>query len=281
MKKVLTEKIICLGLVFSLIAFHSGAQRTKSVFKEDEKIKLAILMYHGFSSGKRESTYVIDEKSLEDDIIYLKENGFSFISCTDLTDFIDYNKPLPEKCVMLTFDDGYYNNYLYAFPIIKKHGVKVTILPIASCSEEDSISSDSNPAYSHMTWEQIREVSNSGLIEIQNHSYDMHSLNNGRRGSAKAFAETGEDYRYIFFKDLLNAHTAIKNATGKSPYAYAYPFGSVSYETRAILKCFGYRMSFGCEEGINYITRDKDSLYMLKRFNRSNEKNAQMLLDGY
>jgi len=264
-----------------LIFLHSYTPESIVTSGFEDKVKLAVIMYHGFTDTENESTYVINAKRLEEDIIYLKDNGFSFVTPKDLTDFCDYGTPLPERCVMLTFDDGYLNNFLYAYPIIKKHNVKVTISPIAYYTDYHTKNHDPNPAYAHMTWNQLREMSDSGLIDIQNHSYNMHSLGNGRKGSARAVSETPADYREAFLHDLFQAHSAIRSHIGKEPIAYAYPFGSISFETRALLKCSGYRVSFSCEEGFNYITRQKDSLFMLKRYNRSNEKNVASILADY
>ena len=281
MKRFIFQKLALFLLVGTLIYLQGYHPKTVTTSGTEQKTKLAVIMYHGFTDTHNESTYVINAKKLEDDIIYLKNNGFSFVTPGDLTNFCDYGTPLPEKCVMLTFDDGYLNNYLYAYPIIKKHNTRVTISPIAYYTDYHTNHHDPNPAYAHMTWSQLKEMSDSGLCDIQNHSYNMHSLQNGRKGSARAVSETPKDYREAFLHDLFKAHSSVTQAIGKEPIAYAYPFGSISYETRALLKCCGYRVSFSCEEGYNYITRHKDSLYMLKRFNRSNEKNVATILADY
>ena len=129
MKKTLYNICVIGFIVFCLIC-RSGINEVQ---KTDSKVqsKLVILMYHGFTDGGKESDYVIDVKKLEEDILYLKENGFHFIDTSDLTKFKEKKHNLPAKCVMITFDDGYLNNYTYAFPIIKKHNVKVVISPIA------------------------------------------------------------------------------------------------------------------------------------------------------
>ncbi len=281
MKRMLFQKTAVFLVICFLIFMHGYRPKTIETSGKETQIKLAVIMYHGFTDGSNESTYVINAKRLEEDILYMKQHNFSFITPHDLVSFCDYGTPLPERCVMLTFDDGYLNNFLYAYPIIQKHGVKATISPIAYYSDYHTLNHDANPAYAHMTWPQIKEMSSSGLVDIQNHSYNMHSLQKGRKGSAKAVSETAKDYREVFLRDLFQAHKAIYDATGKEPIAYAYPFGSISFETRALLKCCGYRVSFTCEEGYNKITRNKDSLYMLKRFNRSNERNVASILEDY
>lgn len=281
MRRMVLQKTVTALVMVLLIALQMYSPSDAPVSATEQKTKLAILMYHGFTSGGKESTYVLDVGQLEQDIIYLRQNGFEFVNSADLTAYCDYGSPLPEKCVMLTFDDGYLNNYAFAYPILQKYNAKAIISPIAYYSDYHTQNPDSNTAYAHMTWQQLKEMSDSGLVEVQNHSYNMHSLQNGRRGSAKADYESDGQYRLTFFHDLAKAHNAIKDATGKEPTAYAYPFGSVSKASASVLRCYGYRLSFSCSEGYNYITRDKDCLYMLRRFNRTPEKSAALLMSSY
>ena len=83
---------------------------------------------------------------------------------------------------MLTFDDGYYNNYYYALPLLEKYNCKAVISPIASVSEKFTETKDISVTYGHITFDDIKEMSDSGYVEIQNHSYDMHSLKSRKRG---------------------------------------------------------------------------------------------------
>lgn len=269
-------------LFFCFVIFvYSAGDMWDKVDTKNENTKLTILMYHGFTDGGKESDYVLDIKSFEEDIIYLKKQGFSFVDTKDITDYVYKGKKLPQKPVVISFDDGYLNNYIYAFPVIKKHGIKVVISPIAYYVEYYSINQDRNPNYSHLTDKEIKEMHASGLIDFQNHSYNMHSLKK-RKGSLKLDEENSEDYIREFYYDLKAAENVIEDITGENPICYAYPFGSISRESIAILKCCGYKLSFGCEEGFNYLTpADTDSLLNLKRFNRTPKRKAEQILADY
>jgi len=216
----------------------------------------------------------------EEDIIYLKKNGFEFVNTNDLLQYVKNGITLPQKCVMITFDDGYLNNYTYAYPIIKKHEVKTMISPIAYYVEYYTIHNEPNPIYAQLGEKEIKEMQKSGLIEFQNHSYNMHSLDK-RKGSSKLSDEKNEEYIREFYYDLKSAENVIKEITGKRPLAYVYPFGSISKESKSILKCCGYELSMSCEEGFNYISRDGNDLYFLKRFNRTPKKSAEQILSHY
>lgn len=281
MKRLILQKLTTLAFLFVLIAFSVTFPKSIPTNAPAQKVKLAILMYHGFTKDGKESTYVINMSEFEKDILYLKENGFTFVGTEDILNFYNYGIPLGEKSVMITFDDGYLNNYTFAYPILKKYNAKAVISPIASLSDYQSINPDSHTEYAHITWSQAEEMTKSGLIEFQNHSYNLHTFTEKRKGSAKTDKESPEEYRKMFYDDLKKAHNAIKQATEIPPCVYVYPFGQKSNEMTAVLKCFGYRMSFGCESGYNILTGDKDELWNMKRFNRSHITDVSQLLKDY
>ena len=279
-KRLLFQKAVSAVMIICLIYIQIKSTYSVPASREVFSLKLPVIMYHGFTEGKNVSTYVLKSDDLEKDIVYLRDMGYEFVDTKDLIDFYEAGTPLPEKPVMLTFDDGYLNNYVFAYPILQKYQAKAVISPIASRVDYQSENPDSNTAYAQLNWDQIREMSESGLCDIQNHSYNMHTIDKERKGSARVNGETEYNYRRIFYDDLKKAHNVIKATTGKSPSAYAYPFGSISAETRSLLICSGYKISFTCNEGINTLTNDKNCLFMLKRYNRTPEKSVEEFLES-
>lgn len=277
--KKLYNSIIYAVILFTItICFHGS----KGVYTNtsENSIKLPIIMYHGFTNGGSSSEYVIDAKDFESDIVFLKENGFEFIDTNDLIDFVYHDVPLSKKPIMITFDDGYLNNFTYVFPIIKKYNIKVVISPIAYYVEYYSNHNEANPLYAQLTDKEITEMQTSGLVDFQNHSYNMHSLAD-RKGSAIKQNESAELYIREFCYDLKKAEDVLEGITGVKPHAYVYPFGIYSKESLSVLKQNGYKMTLGCEEGFNNIFQNKDCLFMLKRFNRSPGRNAAQILSEY
>lgn len=264
---------------YEITEFLSVRKITEAKVKN--KIKLPVIMYHGFTSAGNATQYVLSVSDFEQDMRYLSDNGFTAISSEELLQYFKFGMSLPEKPVMITFDDGYLNNLVFAYPIIKKYNVKVMISPIVSMVDFYSNTEDRNPLYAHLTWKDITDITGDGLVEIQNHSYDMHKNNSERFGTFKKKNESVHEYIKVFYDDMSKADKEITEHTGKKPVAYVYPFGNISKESTAVLKCCGYNMSFGCSEGYNYLDENTRSLFNLKRFNRTPKKSVRSILNNY
>lgn len=241
-----------------------------------ECYNVPIIMYHSvLDNPSRRSKYVITPQELKRDLDYLIQKGYTTINTADLVSFCEKGTPLPEKSIIITFDDGYYNNYSYVFPVLKETKQKAVLSVVGTYADAFSREGEIlNNNYSHATWKQIKEMSDTGFVEIQNHSYDMHNIA-VRKGNLRNRGEDEVIYREGLIKDTQRNSELIKNATGNSPLAYTYPFGAVSAESKKIIEDLGFKATYGCEEGINVITRNKECLFDLKRFNRDGTKNTE------
>lgn len=238
---------------------------------EDDTIRLPILMYHGLiKSPKHQNRFMIHPDIFESDLKYIKEKGYTTIFVEDLINYVYNDQPLPEKPIMITFDDGYYNNYLYGFPLLKKYGCKIVLSPIGKATDDYSKIKDEHADYSHVTWTHINEMVQSGLVEIQNHTYNLHSNKKSRIGCTKSRSECLEQYKKVLTQDLTKMQERALKETGKEPTAFVYPFGAISKQAPEIVKSLGFKATFCCEGRINNITKDPDCLYHLCRFIRPN-----------
>lgn len=242
----------------------------------DNTYTLPIIMYH--SIGSNTGKYVISEAMLENDLKIIREEGFTTITSADLIAFKESGTPLPEKSIILTFDDGYFNNYTFAYPLLKKYNMKGVLSVVGKFTEDYSAdTSPLNNNYSHITYEQIKEVSNSGLIEIANHSYNMHSMKE-RRGILRKKNESPEKYKENLTQDIGKCNNMLIEKCGVSPVAFTYPFGCVNKESSSIINEMGFKVTYGCEEGLNKINREHN-LKELKRYNRSNDFDIRRILN--
>ncbi|MCH5210324.1 MAG: polysaccharide deacetylase family protein [Oscillospiraceae bacterium] len=235
----------------------------------DDTVHLPIIMYHSVNTDETKSgMYVITPETLRNDIAYLYENGYTFISAQELIDYTENNGELPEKPAMLTFDDGFYNIYGNVKPILEEYGAKAVVSIVGSYTDEFSQSNIANLNYGYLRWSDVYDMFLSKHIEIGNHSYDFHSTDNGRMGAGRNEGEDIDTYKQIFYDDTKKLQDRCMEKTGFSPVIYTYPFGEYDKESTEVLKNMGFKMSFSCTEGINHITQTPGSLFLLKRYNR-------------
>lgn len=173
---------------------HTSKTAAASAENTQDSVRLPIIMYHGIlKDSKYRGKYIVSPQTFESDICFLQKNGYETVGVSDVVDYVECLKPLPTKPVMLTFDDGYYNNYLYAYPLAKKYNVKIVIAPIGYYTDVYAEKDADHPNYSYLTWGEMAEMMSSGLVELENHSYNLHSYNKkgGRLGAKKLPGKAG------------------------------------------------------------------------------------------
>jgi peptidoglycan/xylan/chitin deacetylase (PgdA/CDA1 family) len=118
-----------------------------------------------------------------------------------------------------------------------------------------------------------------GLVEVQNHSYNMHNIKKGWYGCIRRNGEPLGNYEETLKKDLLKAQNRIYMMTGFLPQVFSYPYGSYCDETDMVLKKLGFQATLSCRYGLNIISRSKpDGLFRLKRLCRSHSLSLDKLL---
>lgn len=235
----------------------------------DEYIKVPIIMYHSILKDPvRSNKYTITPAVLEEDLKYIKANGYETITISDLISYVYDDKPLPPKPIILTFDDGHYNNYGYLYPLLEKYDMKAVISIVGSYTDKFSETDEANLNYSYLRWKDINELISSGRVEFQNHTYNLHDNTHGRIGAKKKKGESDDEYKKILEEDINKLQNEFKENTGYVPTCFTYPFGGISNSSLDIIKELGFKASLSCEEGINKITKNPNSLYLLKRYNR-------------
>ena len=254
----------------------SGIQQILPVQQNQEGIAMPVIMYHHIlESSKLLGAYVITPQELEKDFQWIQQEGYTPVVVQDLLDYVYSDVPLPEKPIMITFDDGYESNYVYAYPLLQKYGYKAVISIYGRCTDEFSQTEDKHINYSHITWDEIREMADSGLVEFQNHTYNMHYNATGKRkGIQKMYNEDIAAYQALLREDLGKLQQEFQEHLGYTPTAFTYPFGFLEPDAEPVLEELGFLASFCCEERIHYITKDPQCLYKIRRFNRPHDLNT-------
>lgn len=199
--------------------------------------KIPILLYHNFVTKVPESdpdnfNYINTPQSFEENIKTILENGYTIISMSELNKALDGKMNLPDKPILITFDDGYYSNYEYIYPILKKYDAKASIFIVT-----DKIGKEID-GIKYLSWDDCLEMQNSGLVEIFSHSkkhvfYDKLPVREIR-------------------DDVLESYKIIEENLGKKDLkVFAYPYGAYTNETAITLKNIGIDFQI-YDIGMNY-----------------------------
>lgn len=239
------------------------------IANSEDYIEVPIIMYHSIlKDPSRSNKYTVTPTVLEEDLKYIKDKGYTTVTITDLISYVYDNKPLPKNPIVLTFDDGHYNNYGYLFPLLEKYDMKAVISIVGSYTDKFTETDEANLNYSYLRWKDIKELMDTGRIEFQNHTYSLHSNTGKRIGTKKIKGETDEHYKSILKDDILKLQQEFEENTHYTPQCFTYPFGEISNASLDIIKELGFKASLSCEQGINKLTKNPNSLYLLKRYNR-------------
>lgn len=265
---VLALILVSVSFIFTLLS--EPVVKKTSV---EQGISLPIIMYHHVTENPdKAGKYVVTTKELENDFKYIKEKGYRTVTVNDMIKYINGEIQLPEKIIMITFDDGFKSVYKLALPILEKYNIKAVVAPIGIVTEEYTKNQNTDINYSYMTWEELRKISESTYVEVQNHTYNMHNLskdNKSRSGMKKMINESAVEYKEALKYDLTKMQQLLLEKSKISSDAIMYPYGLYSKDTLDIIKELGFRCNFLCEEKINFIRAgEPDSLYNLGRFNR-------------
>lgn len=238
---------------------------------------LPIIMYHEVKTYKTGKD-VIMPWEFESDLKFLKENGYTTITMSDLIGYVYHDASLPEKPIILSFDDGYLNNYVYVLPLLKKYDMKIVFSIIGKSTDDFSDINDDNLDYSHVTWDQLNEMIGSGYVEVQNHTYNLHKYCRGRIGCGQAANESPAEYEKLLIEDIGGFQEQISEITGQTPTTFTYPYGKCSDSMNVVLKKLGFKASLSCDYGVNIISKNPDDLFCLKRICRSHNRPVGKLI---
>lgn len=237
--------------------------------RESGTLAVPILMYHSVCENPRvRSEYRVSPAMLESDLAYLQRCGYTAIHVADLVAYVYEGKPLPEKPIILTLDDGYLNALTEVLPLLEKYDMRATVSVVGSFSQAATEANDPNPMYAYLTWQDMQTLEKSGRVELGNHTYAMHAIGQ-RRGCMKVQGESEESYQQSLKTDLAKLQDAMMQKVGIAPLVFTYPYGFISEESVPVLKELGFLAAFSCHERINYINGTTEQLYRLGRFNRT------------
>jgi peptidoglycan/xylan/chitin deacetylase (PgdA/CDA1 family) len=252
-------------------AGQGGAGRTAGPPDRKEYSRnVPILMYHHIDDEATNNS-VITPQRFEEHLASLKEAGFAAVTLQQLLAYVENGEELPENPVVITFDDGYRSNYEEAYPLLKKYGMPAAINVIGVSVGADTYKDTGVPITPHFSFEEAREMMQSGLIDIQSHSFDMHHTEqldrDFRQGVYRKAGESEQEYISAFCSDFERSKKEIEENTGGKVIAYAYPYGLHTTLSEVLLSEMGVRITMTIEEGMNTVVKGlPQSLRAMKRY---------------
>lgn len=217
--------------------------------------------------------YAVKTENFEQQVRWLQKNGFHFVSVTQLLKAHEGKAVLPEKPVLLTVDDGYESFYSNVYPFVKQNKIPVVLAVVGSWVETTAnqpvhFGDEEIARNKILTWQQIKEMSDSGYVEIASHSYDLHKgiLGNPQGNSepaattrlyndkTKTYEGDGAYNKRIY--DDLKKNTDLMKAHGvPAPRVMVWPYGRYNMETIRIAKSLGMPITVSLDDGPVYLKK--------------------------
>jgi len=255
---------ICLFVFLGMIPVSASASDLNSY---------KVLCYHNVMDDPMDDPekYTISTEALAQQFSWLQERGYAVISVDDLIVSKTTGKPLPEKAVMLTFDDGYRSFYTHVFPLLKAFNFSAVFGLVGSWLELKPGEKAQYPGqnYTRATFlsaDEIKEISDSGLVEFASHSFDLHhGITANPQGNilpaavSRAYDANSDSYESdVEFvarirSDLSKNSNVIEQLTGKRPRVMVWPYGLYNKDSVAVARSLGMPINFKLVGGNNHV----------------------------
>ena len=252
---------------------------------DEISMQVPILMYHHLSEDVTNSE-MVSPAQFEAQIRALSEAGYTGVSFDELQAYVLRGEPLPEKPVVITFDDGYRSNYTRAYPILQKYNMKAAIFVIGVSFGKDHYKDTDYAITPHFGAAEAAEMAASGLVSIQSHTYDMHQWLPYETGSAVREnilplpGESEEAYVQTLTEDFTRSRAQLESATGQPVDVLAYPAGQYSTLAQVTLQSLGVHVTLSTNPGVNTVVKGlPQTLYAMLRFGITEDVTPEALLD--
>lgn len=240
-----------------------------SVDKAWPKNHFLALCYHDVEDDAADQRYLsVRTSALNDQMAWLHNQGYTAISVQQILDAHNGGKPLPDKAVLLSFDDGYSSFYQRVYPLLKAYNWPALWSPVGKwldTAEDETVDFGGLPTSRKRfsNWQVLRTLKDSPLVEIGSHTWDSHFgadanpqgvkqpvMANRLYSHEKRAYESEEEFQQRIEKDVRKITEKITEVTGKAPVAWVWPYGAGNGTTLSIIRKYGYKMAFNLDTGL-------------------------------
>ena len=233
-------------------------------------VRLTVLSYHEIAErgDALVPNYAVTPANFEAQMTWLRDSHHHFVSLDDVLADAAGRKPLPPDAVLVTFDDGYESMYAHAFPVLKAMHIPAVVAVVGSWLDAKGGSVDFDgkaiPRDDLLSWEQIRTMVHSGLVEIGSHTYDLHrGVPGNPQGNREPAATTREwrperdryedeaSYQRRVAADLRRNNALLQAHLGRGPRVIVWPYGRYNVETTRIATSLGMPVGLTLDDGPN------------------------------
>jgi biofilm PGA synthesis lipoprotein PgaB len=243
-----------------LILFSLAFARPATTAEINQGQFLALCYHAAPLRAAPDDSYSVTQSQFAEQMEYLRTHGYNPVSLDDIVKAREGKKALPEKAVLLTFDDAYISYRDFVVPLLEKLGYP-SVLAVVGAFIDNPPGDLPEPL---MNWEQIREVSGHRFVEVVSHSYDLHKSvqynpqgNIGSAVSVRAYDpvtktyETEDEYRARLEDDFIIQQKVFQEKLGFTPRALVWPYGRYNSISLAIARNHGFELTFSLKEGLS------------------------------
>ncbi len=232
------------------------------------------LAYHDVEDDDPDQAFLsVRTDRLAEQLAWLRANGYQAVSVDQILAARQGGKPLPDRAVLLSFDDGYRSFHTRVLPILKAYGWPALLAPVGTWMDTPAnrpvdFGGSPEARKRFLNWDEIREISRSGLVEIAAHTDASHygALANPQGNTEPAAAiraydartgqyETEAQFNARMGRDVAAITDKIRAATGKKPRVWVWPYGAEGGSTLRIAAENGYEMALTLEDGPGQLAR--------------------------
>lgn len=230
---------------------------------------LLTLAYHDIEDKDPDQRFVAVRTDLfVAQMEWLHDNGYQPVSADQILTAHAGGTPLPPKAVLLTFDDGFRSFYTRVLPILKSMNWPAIWAPVGAWvgTPDDKpvhFGNEEIPRERFATWDQVRQVARSGLVEVAAHTENLHrGIPGNPEGNLEPAAtthrydaktrtyETDAAYRQRIDSDITQITRKLREVTGKSPRVWIWPYGAANGEALDLIRKHGYQMALTLDDGL-------------------------------